>query len=282
MLGSKRRTHGTSGSTRSRRFRISWALAPVAACGLAAASGGAAEPRDFLDESDRKLVAHLGEDVVGAPIAAIDPATLVSALSRPQTADFRMIDGPKKGQNVSVSIRSEKTLPKGTKRAPGPIWVLEVPGVIVEYMIEEKDGLSAPHLALGSGALSTSYLPPEPVLLRDVAPGDSKSYEMEVHVHPADDPEKTKYKGKIRSTYSNRGSYRIKTPAGSFDGVLIRIDFKGKLGPATMNDSDLRIYSPKFGLLGIVAHNRLHAMLLVNRDEHVTLLVEKLPSAAGK
>ena len=279
---SKRRIRGEFGSTASFQLRLRSALAAAAACSLAAASGAAAEPQDFLGASDRKLVAHLGKDVVGAPVAPIDPAKLIAAITRPQTAEFIVIAGPKKGQNVPVSIRREKSLPKGLKPAPGPIWALKVPDVIVEYMIEEKDGLSAPHLAIGTGTLATSYLPPEPVLLRDVGPGDSSSYEMEVRVHPADDPEKTKYKGLIRTTYSNKGSYRIKTPAGSFDGVLVRIDFQGKLGPATMNDSDLRIYSPEFGLLGIVTHDRLHALLLVNRDEHVTLLVTKLPSAVGK
>ena len=236
-----------------------------------------ADASNPLDDVDRELLGRLGPHVLGAPIAPIDPATLIEAVTRPQTSRFVMIEGPKKGQWVPVSVRSEQQIPGGGKPADGPLWAIVVPGVITEYVVAGQAGLHSPMIVLGDGALASSYLPPEPMLLRGVAPGTSKSYEMQVHVHPTSNPEKTKYKGQIRTHYTNKGSYRFHTPGGDFDGVVIRTDYQGKLGPATMNDSDMRIYSPKVGLLAIVTHDRLHAMLLLDRDKHVPLLLAEPP-----
>ena len=244
---------------------------------LATSTTAWADSPNFLNDTDRELLGRLGPHVLGAPIEPIDPAALIEAVTQPRISRFVMIEGPKKGQLVSVSVRSEKQIPGAGKPADAPLWAIGAPGVITQYVLAGEEGLRSPMIVLGDGTLASSYLPPEPMLLRGVAAGVSKSYEMQVHVHPANNFEKTKYKGRLRSTYTNKGSYRLHTPAGAFDGVVIRTDYQGKLGPATMNDSDIRIYSPKVGLLAIATHDRLHAMLVLNRDKYVILLLAKPP-----
>ncbi|MEE2703472.1 MAG: hypothetical protein VX614_05570 [Myxococcota bacterium] len=262
-------------------FRLrtgSFALACVTAGLLLATSTTAwADSPNLLNDADRELLGRLGPDVLGAPIAAIDPAALIEAVTQSRISRFVMIEGPKKGQLVPVSVRSETQIPGAKKPADAPLWAIRAPGVITQYVVAGEEGLRSPMIVLGDGTFASSYLPPEPMLLRGVVAGASKSYEMQVQVHPASNFEKTKYKGRIRTTYTNKGSYRLHTPAGAFDGVVIRTDYQGKLGPATMNDSDIRIYSPKVGLLAIATHDRLHAMLVLNRDKYVILLLAKPP-----
>ena len=247
---------------------------------LAAGSPASPQPTDRLDTIDRELIARLGDGIIGEPIEPIDPEKLVAAMARPHSAEFRVIEGPQKGKTVQLSVRKEDGGSHANASGLTPSWVLEVPGVITEHLVEDAEGLSASTLVIGTSGMSSTYRPPEPMLLRGIAAGKSKSYVMDVRVHPLAHPEQTKYKGQIRTTYSNRGSYRIQTPAGAFNGTVVRSDYQGKLGPATMNDVDIRIYSPTVGLIAIVTHNRLHAALLLNRDKHITLLVEKLPPDA--
>ena len=47
-----------------------------------------------------------------------------------------------------------------------------------------------------------------------------------------------------------------------------------------MDDFDYRIYSADIGLLAIVTHDTLKAMLLLNRDTHMALLLKNTPQAA--
>jgi hypothetical protein len=253
----------------------------IALCAMAAASGLQADSKKLLDATDHALLARLGDNVLGKPIPPIDPAALVRAAMRSSPSQFLMIDGPDKGQHVSVSMHDDVTLPTGEKPIAGQVWSLDVPQVMRQYIIKDKGGLRAPLIVLKPGDYGMSYNPPEPMLLVEVAEGDSKSFEMDVRVLPVKDSTETKYQGRIRTTYTNKGSYRMTTPAGAFDGMVVRCDYQGKVGPATMNDSDLRIYSPEVGLLAIVTHNRLHAMLLVNRDKHIALLLAKDPRVPG-
>ena len=67
-------------------------------------------------------------------------------------------------------------------------------------------------------------------------------------------------------TYRNLGAYEIKTPAGTFPGLVIRCDYVGTIGPAQMNDVDIRIYAPGEGLIAFSGHDRFRAFLILRKN----------------
>jgi len=242
---------------------------------LAAGSPAWPQPTNHLDAIDHQLVIKLGAGVVGAPVEPIDPAKLIAAITRPHSTEFRVTEGPKKGETVLLSVRKRGGGSNATASGRSSSWTHELPGILTEHVVENSAGLSASTLVIGTSGYSSTYRPPEPLLLSAIADGKSKSFLMDVEVHTKTQPDKVKYHGQIRVTYSNKGTYRIKTPAGDFDGLVVRTTYKGKLGPATMNDADIRIYSPTMGLIALVVHTRLHAALVLNRDQHTALLIDK-------
>ncbi|MEE3327928.1 MAG: hypothetical protein VX252_11385 [Myxococcota bacterium] len=230
---------------------------------------GAAE---LLDATDRALLGRLGSDVKRTAIPAIDPDRLIEAFTRAQSWPFTIMEGPKKGQQVELSVQAPSRLPGSGKALDTPVWALEIPGVMKQYAEVTGEGLQSPIIMLDRGTFAASYLPYDPVLLRKIDFGQSKTFAMQVKVHPQSDFSETEYEGQIQATYTNKGSYRFDTPSGTYDGVIIATEYRGTLGPATMDNRNLRIYSPKDGLVAMVAHDRLHAILLVDEDKFITLL----------
>ena len=239
-----------------------------------------ADTPELLDATDRELLARLGPDIKRTPPAAIDPASLIEAFTRAQNWPFRMIEGPKQGQRTEISIHPRSQLPGSDEPSETPLWAFEIPGVITQYAVAAEEGLHSSLILLQEGPLTLSYIPPDPVLLRGVGHGESKTYEMDVEVHPVSDLKDTRFTGRIRATYMNKGSYRFETPSRTFDGVIIATEYKGKVGPVSVNDRDLRIYSPEVGLVAMVVHDRLHALFLIRENKFLTLLrADPVPTA---
>ncbi len=74
--------------------------------------------------------------------------------------------------------------------------------------------------------------PANPFVLAGMKPGESRSFRQKVSVNYLDDPTKRDWGGKLNATYTYVGTYNVTVPAGTFNAILIRFAYRGKVGPA--------------------------------------------------
>jgi len=224
-----------------------------------------ATPPDFLTKTDRELLGKLGPGVIGKPIASPSEKEIAAAVLRPRSSRFRMVAGPRAGQTIEVTTKSVRKLPDGNA-VKKPTWIIDIPYMMTQYMVMDEVGLTAPALLLRHVGLFSEYKPIEPLLIFGLGPGESKSYPTKAAARHVSTPEEVAYGGEVTVTYRNLGAYEIKTPAGTFPGLVIRCDYVGKIGPAQMNQADLRIYAPGEGLIALSAHDRFEAFLILHKN----------------
>ena len=122
----------------------------------------------------------------------------------------------------------------------------------------------------------TRYNPPEPLLIAGMNAGDSKALTMKVNVYDLSDPKDVEHKGSLDVTLTYVGAYRVTVPAGTFDAALLKWDFKGKIGPASVEDIQARFVAPGIGMVAAAEKRDVAAFLIYNDNTKVgKVLVQK-------
>lgn len=235
---------------------VSWVLGSAASF---------AEPQDLLSASDRELLSELGSGVIGKPIKPPSDKEVAAAMARSRTARFRMVAGSHAGEIIEVTTEPATQLPDGSD-VQKPTWQLKIPHVMTQYVVLDDTGLTAPALLLRRAGLFSEYEPIEPLIIFGLKPGEQKTYQAKVSARHVSTPKKVAYAGEVQITYRNLGGYEVKTPAGTFPGLIIRCDYVGKIGPAKMNDSVIRIYAPGEGMIASAGHDRFNAFMILSKN----------------
>jgi hypothetical protein len=233
-------------------------LALAARCGAAADTPGTAIPLPAADRA--QLEALLGEGVV-------DEALPGSPLG---TADMYM---PPKGTAITYQVLQSKKqvateshkIEDSTDAAYSPGWYYAIEGVEAQYFIQSpSDGIDiAAEKDLDHQVLSR-FTPGEPLIIPGLKPGESRNSTLKVQVYDLSDLTKVTHTGSLDVTYTYIGAYRVTVPAGTYDAVLMRWDYSGSVGPATIKDSQYRFLAPKTGMVAMIQIRSISAMLLYN------------------
>jgi hypothetical protein len=86
-----------------------------------------------------------------------------------------------------------------------------------------------------------------------------------------------KHEGTLALTYSYLGAYRVNTPAGSYDAALIKWAYDGKIGPASVEDTQYRFFADKIGLVASVDKLDVSAFLLYKKHTKFGKLLTQAP-----
>jgi hypothetical protein len=220
-----------------------------------------AGPTIPLPDGDRAhLERLLGTGVVGDPV----PAPPLQAPS------FYM---PRKGATLSYQVTSsdgtqwsEAHLVAATTDAqfvPGLTYSIEK--VSTEYMQEASDGnlIIAGEADLKEGVL-TRFTPGEPLVIPGLQAGQSRTVTVAVQVSDLSDPSDVNHTGSLDITYTYVGAYKVTVPAGTFDAALIRWDYNGDVGPASITETYYRFIAPKAGLVAMIENISISAFLIYN------------------
>ena len=124
-----------------------------------------------------------------------------------------------------------------------------------------------------AGAI-TRYSPSEPFMLQELAPGEERNEKLGVKVFDLSNPDDLTHEGALDVNYRYVGAYKVKVPAGSFDAVLMKWTFKGKVGPASVDDSQYRFFAPDVGIVAAVEQQDVSALLVYNRHMKVARVLK--------
>jgi hypothetical protein len=241
---------------------------------FAGVSASKADSTIPLPSDDRaQIEKYLGTGVVGEPIAA-----------KPLMAADQYLPPGDKATSYQVRESSGKTRTENHKVeatadpmfAPG--WRYSAEPVGAFFLQKTADGGVA---ILGSQDLEekvlSRYTPGEPLIVVGLAPGQSRKVTVQVAVSNLSNPTKVNHRGSLDITYSYIGAYRITVPAGTYDTVLIKWDYKGSVGPASIKLTEYRFIAPGAGMVAMVESRQISAMLIYNDKRKLGKLMQPKP-----
>ena len=245
-------------------MRIAAALSfGLMVCGSALAQDSGAEAI-ALPEADRaELEKYLGQGVVGKAIAGnpiAEGSTFFPFVARSWT--FRFTSGDMKGKTQEQSLKDVKT--DGDKETG----LYQNGEILSDALARAADGsvtlLSESNSKEG---VVSHFAPPEPIYVNGMQPGDSKSLKVEVKVYDLDDPDEVTHSGSLDLTYSYIGAYEVTVPAGTYQAALLKWVYDGKVGPATVEDTQYRFLADGVGVVAMVEKKNISALLVYHDDD---------------
>jgi hypothetical protein len=106
--------------------------------------------------------------------------------------------------------------------------------------------------------------------------GDEWKIDAELTVYEIDTGEFFK-DGTLQSTITYEGAFRIRTPAGEFDTILMREDFLIHIGPLKAEDNRFLFFARDIGLVAEIEAIRASALLLLHVKEDSAKVLESYP-----
>jgi hypothetical protein len=230
---------------------------------IAVADGAPIVP---LPDADRApLETLLGKDVIGDPVPA-PPLRVPSSYSSLHGATFsyQLLDSSGKRWSESHHLMATTE----AQFAPGLSYSIDKVGV--EFMQETPDGNL---VIVGEQDLKqkvlTRFTPGEPLIIAGLEARQSRRVTVDVKVADLSDPTDITHTGSLDITYTYVGAYKVTVPAGAYEAALIRWDYKGDVGPASIKETYYRLIAPSTGLVAMVENVNISAMLVYN--DHIKL-----------
>lgn len=237
--------------------------------GTSEAADSTTAPIPLPEEDRANIEQYLGKDVV---VAAI-PAPRVTETTRylaaqPSTKRYLLVSGPEKGLN------EEHKIIKIRESSQETTWEYRVGTHRINYITGKANG---DYVINGmtdiDDAAITRYTPSEVLMPQGLAPGEHRQARLGIKVFDLGNPDDQTHEGYLDMDYRYIGAYRIKTPSGTYDSVLIRWDFKGKIGPANVEDTQYRFFSPDLGNIAAIEREDVTAMMVYNRHRKIAKLM---------
>ena len=224
-----------------------------------------AKDRAFLEQILGKGV--VGKAVAGSSIS--DPITFFPL--KDGTWVYRITSGKDKNKSVQQRLTRLMQDKSGSswRQASGTnsvVYLLKTANGAVEIVSTEDQQ---------QGVISR-YLPREPIVLPGMRPGDTKVMKTEVKVYDLSHPDHLAHSGSLSILYSYVGAYEVTVPAGTFQAALFKWDYKGKVGPARVEDVQYRFFTEDVGTLAMIEKTDVTALLVYREHTKIgKVLIEK-------
>jgi hypothetical protein len=232
----------------------------------ALAAGGvsqAADPVLPLPPQDRKRIdAQLGAGVVGQalPSKPIGPASEYFPL-HDKALSYQVVTGSHPGRVETLGVAQLKR-PGGK-----PSWRFQFTPTLAGFLKPvPAGGLAMPSVADSSEGVLVVSTPANPFVPTGMKPGETRSYQQNVSVKYLDDPSDQRFSGTVNGTCTYVGTYKVTVPAGTFDAVLLRLKFSGKVGPVQTSDTQYNLFAPGVGLIAMITQENVAAFWLFHID----------------
>jgi len=212
-----------------------------------------------LSKADRaEIEKFLGKGVVGKAVAGNPIADTAKFFPfEPGSWTFQFTSGDSKGKTQEQSF---KTIKKDESGATGRY---QNGKDQTDFLIRAKDGsISVVSEQDAKQGVISRFSPPEPIYVGGLKPGDSKTFKISVKVYDLSDPKDVTHSGSLDLTYSYVGAYEVTVPAGTYTAALIRWDYGGEVGPASIKDTQYRFLAEGVGVIAMIEKKDISAVLI--------------------
>lgn len=216
-----------------------------------------------LPSDDQQVItAQLGPAVVGAarPSEAILDASAYFPLE-PKTVPFRVTSGKNAGNTQELGLRSALR-PSGL-----PAWRFRLSPSLAGFINVKSNGdLIMPAISDADEGVVVVSTPATPFIMKGMKPGDSVTLSQAVSVNYLENPSKQDHSGTLTTTQTYVGTYQVTVPAGTFDAVLLRLHYDGKIGPAEVKYRSWYFFARGVGVIAMITQEEVSAEWIYHTD----------------
>jgi hypothetical protein len=215
-----------------------------------------------LPPNDQQIIAAKLGSIVGKalPSRPIDDVSVYFPLQE-RAAIYRVTAGPNAGNKQTLGLAK-------TRRAEGKAaWRFQFSPSLAGFIHQTPEGdLMMPAVTDTSQGVVVVTTPANPFVLKDMKPGETRSYSQQVSVIGLDDPADQEYSGSLNGTYTYLGNYQVTVPAGTYEAVLLRLKCEGKVGPARTHDTAYYFFAPGKGVVAMISQEDATAFWIIHID----------------
>lgn len=225
-----------------------------------------------LPQADRTALEQLlGSGVIGDPVAA-SPLAAADMPLREGTWTYQIVAGKKKGETQDDVVTQLQRDPSGAswkvEMGAKDLAFIQLGGDQNVAVVSEQD--------TDQGVI-TRFAPAEPILTVGMNPGDSKKVTIGVKVYDLSSPSEVSHSGSLELAYSYIGAYKVTVPAGSYEAALLKWDYEGSVGPASVSDTQYRLVAKDVGVVASIDKKKISALLLYHDNSNTGRVLQKAP-----
>ena len=204
----------------------------------------------------------LGAGVMGAAVPAGAGTTPTSLMPlSPATLQFQFSAGPSQGATESDVLQANSQ-----PGAAAP-WQYTAGTTTIYALGTAPDGsiVSPSEQDLTQGVL-TQYAPARLVLAPGMQPGVPQTTTLQVNVYNIGDLSTVTHTGSLTLTVTYLGRYLVTVPAGTYPAALVKWQYNGQVGPATVSDVEYRFFADGVGPVAAIDKQDVSAFLVYNNS----------------
>lgn len=224
-------------------------------------------------EDQQELTARLGPGVVGqalpsAPIA--DPSVYFPLQER--VGSYLVTAGPNAGNTQTLKVWKRQ-------RPGGQLaWRAGLSPSQAGFIRQTPSGdLMMPAVTDSDHDVIVISTPANPFLVKGMNPGETRTFTQTVSVNYLDDPSRQDYSGTMSGSFTYLGTFQVTVPAGTYQAILMRLKYEGKVGPAHTQDTAYYLFAPQVGMIAVVSQEDVEAFWII----HIDTKMGKVLAAAG-
>ena len=214
-----------------------------------------------LPADDQQSLANYLPGVVGAarPSEQILDVSAYFPLVQDKMFTYQITTGSNTGKTSTHFL-------KKARRPSGAVaWRFPLSSSLSGYINATTTGdLVMPAVSDSEEGVVVVTTPANPFVIKGMKPGEFLSFSQAVSVNYLDNPSSQDYSGNLNGTYTYVGTYQVTVPAGVFEAILIRLDYKGKIGPAHVKDTSWYLFARNVGIVAMVNHEDVSAFWIYN------------------
>jgi len=199
----------------------------------------------------------VGQALPSNPIA--DPSVYFPLQERVLT--YQVTAGPNTGNTQTLKV-AKRNRPGGS-----PAWRFGISPTLAGFVRQSLAGdLMMPAVTDSDEGVVVITTPANPFLIKGIQPGETRTFSQTVSVNYLDDPTKQDYSGNLNASYTYVGTYQVTVPAGTYQAVLMRLKYEGKVGPAHTKDTAYYFFAPQVGVVAMISQEDVEAFWIIHID----------------
>lgn len=213
-------------------------------------------------EDQQEIDARLGPGVVGQALPSTpitDPSVYFPLQER--AATYQVTAGSHKGNTQALKV-AKRNRPGGSLA-----WRFGISPTLAGFIKQNVAGdLTMPAVTDSEEDVVVTTTPANPFVIKGIKPGETRKVSQTVSVNYLDDPKKQDYSGTLNATYTYVGTYQVTVPAGSYQAILMRLKYEGKVGPAHTKDTAYYFFAPQVGVVAMISQEDVEAFWIIHID----------------